>query len=371
MNIHKNVKSSYRTLRRTLSNNRLFDYWWLLEQEVDSWSVWVSLPLSRRIWLWRHGYTSLNGKLYDFDGEPAETFLSELQRKRFYERINERHRYLLDDKLSQHWMLADHPTHRPTAFGLVRRGYVHRVPGTERSGPPRPVSDWFPEQLRTESPLVLKQLRGTGGKEVIVCRYEDGRFLLDGEELSEERLCDRLRELPSYLVTEFVDQHDYADELYPHSTNTMRIVTLWDDEAEELLTPVAVHRVGTERSRPVDNFSSGGVAAEIDLETGELGAAAQYPFSGDVQWYSTHPDTGSEIEGAVVPEWNSVRETVERIARENSHIPVLGWDIVVNGENEPVIIEVNTGTGVQFIQVHRPLLQDERVASIVSRTLQE
>jgi hypothetical protein len=37
----------------------------------------------------------------------------------------------------------------------------------------------------------------------------------------------------------------------------------------------------------------------------------------------------------------------------------------------PVIIEVNAGTGVQFIQVHRPLLQDERVASIVRRILRD
>lgn len=352
------------------SENRLRDYKWLIEQEVDSWTQWVSIPLRRRLWLLRHGFTSPCGKLYDFDDNGQEAYLSELQRYRLFRATNGEHRYLLDDKLSQHWMLADHPENRPTAFGVIDRGFVHGVAGGDLEGDPIPVSDWLPDAVRTQEKLVLKQLRGSGGKEVLVCAYDEG-YTLDGEPVTERTLCEAAKQLSGYLVTEHVTQHAYADSLYPHATNTMRLLTIWDEQAGELLTPVAVHRIGTDRSRPVDNLSVGGLSAEIDFETGELSRAAQLPFSGEVPWYSAHPDTGAPIEGERVPKWETVRSTVEQFAMETTNIPIIGWDILVDESGVPVVIEANTGTDVQLLQVHQPLLDDPRVAEVLSRYLPE
>jgi len=368
MSIHGTVKSSYIGFLRSLSNDPRLDYKWFLEQEVDTWSNWVPLRPHRRLWLWRHGFTSPCGKLYDFDAYDPEAFLSDLQQLRLYESINGGHRYLLDDKLSQHWMLADYPEHRPTAFGLVDRGHVHGIADTAYDGEPVPVSDWLPEAVRRESRVVLKQLRGLGGKEVLVCAYDDG-FVLDGNPVTEAELCEEVAELSCYLATEYVHQHSYADDLYPHAPNTIRILTVWDDEAGELLFAAAVHRIGTERSRPIDNFSRGGLSAPIDPETSELGRAASNPRSGEVPRYATHPDTGAQIEGASIPHWETVRSTVERIALDNTNIPMIGWDILVDESGEAVVIEANTGCEFDLLQVHGPLLEDDRVAAVVSRHL--
>ena len=370
MNVHTAAKSSYLGFQRALSTNRLLDYKWLVEQEVNSWDHWIPTSLTRRLWLLRHGFTSPYGKLYDIETHGPDAFLSELQRYRFYRSINGRHRYLVDDKLSQHWMLADYPENRPDAYGLLDGGYVKGVAGTTLDGAEVPVAEWLPETLRDRGRLVMKQLRGKGGKEVIVCEY-DGGFVLDGDSVSETHLCASVADLSGYLVTEYVDQHEYANELYPHAPNTIRLFTLWDEVAGELLTPMAVHRIGTERSRPIDNFSAGGVSAEIDLQTGEIGRAVQYPFSGEVSWYESHPDTGAQIEGARVPNWATVRSTIERMARDNTHIPAIGWDVLLDESGTPVVLEANTGTDFDMMQVHRPLLLDDRVADVVSRYLPE
>jgi hypothetical protein len=367
----KGAKRAYLGAGSSLTHNPLADLKWFFEQEADSWVTWMDIPPAKRLWYWRHGFTSPTAKLYDIDTYGPDAFVSELQRNKLFASLNGAHRYLIDDKLSQHWMLADYPETRPEAYGFLDHGHVHGIPGTEFEGGARPVAEWLPEALRTHEKLVVKHLRGEGGKEVFVYAYDgtDG-FQIDGEPVSEADLCAAAAELSGYLVSAFVTQHAYADDLYPHATNTMRFFTLWDDEAGELLVPAAVHRIGTEASRPIDNFSIGGIASWIDLETGTLGPAAQIPLDGgDVPWYSTHPDTGAQIEGVTVPHWQAIRETVERLALENTYIPAIGWDILLDESGEPVVLEANTGTGFDLIQVHRPLLADERVAAVASRHL--
>jgi hypothetical protein len=265
-------------------------------------------------------------------------------------------------------MLSEHPEHRPTAYGFVDRGYVHGVANTEFDRRPVPVAEWFPEALRAHSKLVLKQLRGLGGHQVVVCEYDAG-FSLDGEAVSEAALCERVSELSGYLVTAFVHQHSYAEALYPEATNTIRVLTMWDDERGELVVPAVIQRIGTDRSRPVDNYSQGGLTADVDSKTGTIGRAARKPFSGDLRWFSSHPDTGAPIEGETVPHWQEVLSTVRELAKENTHIPVIGWDIVLGEGGSPVVLEANTGTDITMFQVHRPLLTDPRVDEFVSRHL--
>lgn len=370
MGVHAAVKSAYLQVGKALRHNRLGDYKWFAEQEVNTWKHWVDMPLRDRLWLWRHGFPSPFGKLYDLETHGPDAFLSELQRYRFYRSINGGHRYLVDDKLSQHWMLSEHPENRPTAFGVLDRGRFHGISDTELAGGPGAISDVVPSLLREEGRLVVKQLRGKGGSEVRICAYDDG-FRLDDEPTTEAALCDTLAGLEGYLVTEHVAQHDYAERLYPHSPNTIRLLTIWDDEAGELLTPFAAQRIGTERSRPIDNFSAGGLSAEIDLETGEIGTGAQFPFDGEVHRYSRHPDTDAPIEGERVPEWDRVRTTVEEIALEHTNVPAIGWDVILDRSGHPVIIEANTGTGFDMLQVHRPLLLDPRIARIAARHLDD
>jgi hypothetical protein len=138
-----------------------------------------------------------------------------------------------------------------------------------------------------------------------------------------------------------------------------------------LFTPVGIHRIGTARSSPIDNFSAGGFSVALDLETGTLEYAVQFPFDGTASWFSSHPDTGEEIYGTQIPHWDRIRNTVEQIARDNTNIPIIGWDILLNTDGQPVILEANTGTSLDLLQVHQPLLTDPDIARVVSRYLPE
>lgn len=368
MDGHAVAKSWYLRLQQMVASNPLSDYTWFIEQEVNTWADWTPMPLRQRIWLWRRGFTSPCARLYDFSEHDPASYLSELQRYRFYRAINGSHRYRLDDKLSQHWMLADHAPHRPRAFGLINEGHVHGMAGTCFDGSPRAVADWLPDVLAEESELVLRHVRGHGGSEVIRCSY-DGEFHLDGAPVSEAELIEVVSQLSGYLVSEFVDQHAYASAIYPRATNTIRVLTIWDRDRSVPYVPIAVHRIGTDLSQPVDNFSQGGLSSRVELDTGTLGPAARVEPGRDLTWYDHHPDTDASITDTTIPGWARIIETIETIACQASDIPVIGWDVLLDADAVPRILEANTGPDIDLLQLHQPLLTDDRMAVMVQRTL--
>lgn len=365
MSLHARVRSSYRTAKRRVTSGPLRAYLWFLEREADLLADHFDLSIGRRVALWRRGFTSRCAPLYAFEEHGYEPYLSELARVRLFDELNGKHRYLLDDKLAQHWLLSGFPANRPTVFGVVDDGWVHGG-GTGRDT--RPAAVAVPSLLREHSRLVVKRLRGTGGTGVLVCEHNDG-FQIDGESVSESQLCARIDQLSPGIITEYVHQHAYAADLYPNAVNTIRLLTVWDDDSEEVDLLGAVQRIGTDASAPVDNFSAGGLSAAIDTDTGRLGPGVRKAYPDGVERVSTHPDTGSRIEDARVPGWRSLQRVVTRIAEATATVPAVGWDVVLNETGTPVVVEANTSPDVDLFQVHEPLLADPDFARIVDRAL--
>ncbi|SEP91655.1 sugar-transfer associated ATP-grasp domain-containing protein [Natrinema salaciae] len=337
------------------------------------------IPPRRRLELYRRGFLSASGVLYDFESNDPADYLTDYQRFVATKRINGHWNASIDNKLAFHWMLGEFPAHRPVVYGLLTNGRFHAFdpaagraaltdgglglerPSEAATGKPteRPI-DWVDDTLSEGDRLVLKWFRGGGGNTVHFLERADGEYLFDGVPTVESVLGEMLADLEDYLVCKFVEQADYADELLADTANTIRVLTMYDHLAGEAFIPMAIHRIGTRDSAPVDNFSSGGLSAPIDRETGRLGTAAEYPRHGTVGWHETHPETGARIEGTSIPGWEEIRDRLLEIAETFSFAPYIGWDLVVTGEGEFRIIGANSYPDVASLQVHRPLLTDAR-----------
>ncbi|USZ72700.1 sugar-transfer associated ATP-grasp domain-containing protein [Natronosalvus halobius] len=344
------------------------------------------LSRRERLWLYRRRFLSKSGVVYDFDTYDPSLYLDDFQRYVRTGRINDHWGALIDNKLAFHEILGKFPSHRSTVHGLLRDGWFHAFDSSDNtvvasdggielerptdpdvSRPTRDPIDWFDETLSDGEQLVLKWFSGGGGNNVHFLERRDGSYLYDGGQMTDTELARTLADLQDYLVCEFVEQGEYAAELYPDTTNTIRALTMYDEHAQEAFIPIAVQRIGTSDSAPVDNFSRGGLCAKVDRETGALSAGAQYYHSDSVVWHDTHPETGARIEGTKVPGWDEIRTRLLEIANELSYMPYVGWDIVVTGDGEFKIIEGNSQTGVASLQVHRPLLADERTRRFYRR----
>ena len=346
------LKEIYHQLRQLQS---------LIEAERESSDV-ASLSFVDRTRYWRRGFLSRSAVLYDFETYGYGGFLTDYERYVKTRGINGRFGYALDNKLLTYGVLSGFDEHLPDLHGIIDDGTFRSIPipipTTGTRGPTRPAIEWV-DDLDSGETVVVKWVLGGGGHNVMVLtRTEDG-YRLNGDHTSRAALRERLADLEDYIVTDLADQADYADAIYPEATNTVRAVTMWDTERDEPFIARAIHRIATDETRPTDNWSQGGLSALID--GGRLGEAVTYPDDGELVWTETHPNTGRRIEGAEIPGWDRVRERVLRIAGSVPYLPYVGWDLVITDDGEFEIIEANNYPGMKSLQVHGPLLRDERV----------
>ena len=141
----------------------------------------------------------------------------------------------------------------------------------------------------------------------------------------------------NHVFEETLVQHPLVSDIYPHSLNTLRIVTcMMDDERVELVS--ALMRLGANQSI-VDNASNGGMFIGVDLESGRLASYARQFFAFGGNMHTNHPDTGFRFDGFTVPHFQAALATVKTAA---AYLPyrLVGWDIAIT-EKGPVLMEGN------------------------------
>lgn len=90
----------------------------------------------------------------------------------------------------------------------------------------------------------------------------------------------------------------------------------------------------------VDNVSAGGIACGI-REDGRCKNEA-YAYYGER--CDRHPN-GSKFSDCIIPSYDRVKELVYREQAKMAHFRLISWDIAVSKDGEPILVEVNLGSG--------------------------
>ena len=336
------------SVRRAYRKRR---YWqWLIRDERRN---PFSPPWSERLRAWRHGFLSRSYRWFGLDAREAGDYLTDWARYMRTSDLNEPYARVLDDKLVFHEVFRRYPGLLPEAYALLRRGTVVPISSTVRIASIDDVLGLLTRNGR----LVLKPTTGGGGANVMVLdgrRAQDGIALGGvGRTLVEARAF--LQSRREQLVTEYVECAGYARAIFSGSSNTVRMLTVWEEETGEAFLPYAIHKFGTSRSGGVDNFARGGVAAWIDVESGRMGPAISMGPDGRPVYSSVHPETGAPVEGVIVPRWREAAERMLQLARQHPYLPYVGWDLAITDDGLRVF-EGNSFTGNEIFQLERPLL---------------
>jgi hypothetical protein len=214
--------------------------------------------------------------------------------------------------------------------------------------------------------LVLKGTKGWGGSDIVVMEDLGGEISLAGIPVSRVEAHRHLASRKEHLLVEYVEQAAYAREIFPDSANSIRMLTMIDLDTGEPFLARAVHRFGSRNTRRMDNFTQGGICAMVDPETGRLSRGIRVLPSGRPETIDSHPDTGAQITGVVIPGWQDVLRRVLEIAGEHPYLPYVGWDVVVTA-NGPRLLEGNANSGTDVLQVHGPLLAEPRIRRFYKR----
>ena len=178
------------------------------------------------------------------------------------------------------------------------------------------------------------------------------KFFLNGKQ-NLSAIYDEIVKLPVGLLEETVVQDKEMDKLCPNLLQTVRFTVFKHKDGPRIL--FATLKTSIYKNSIVDNATSGGVFANIDLDTGMLQTNAYRFLSSyedienfgihlfDENGLDSHPVTGTKFKGFQLPRFNESKEFVLDIAKNVNFYNrrLLGIDIAIT-EKGPVLIEVNT-----------------------------
>ena len=183
--------------------------------------------------------------------------------------------------------------------------------------------------------VIIKPSRKSEGRRVCMFSAKDGVTDLEGKTVAQ--LFKEYKK--DFLIQDWVRQHADMAALNPTSVNTIRVLSY--RSGMDVLIIYSVARIGRSGA-VIDNQSAGGICTTISKE-GKLGKEA---FGGYSEDGITKTDTGIELEGYQLPSYEKVIEMVKRLHLKLPFFNIVGWDIAIQQDGEPVLIEFNTNPGL-------------------------
>lgn len=286
------------------------------------------------------GFLADQWALYELDGKKKKEYLSEFDwyRSRY---INAPFDYLLNNKVLTTQVLGQY-VRMPEIYYLKTRDCLVRMDG----GPAAPGD--VLRTLEREGTLFIKPIDKGKGNGVERLHF-DGTDYWENQtrrtRAEMEQLFDRRT---NWYLSEAIRQHDYAASLYDRTLNTIRVITLRSPKTQRFEVFFAVQRVGTSATIPVDNASQGGLICRIDLETGRLSHAKSLHTK---TVYEEHPDSHTRFDSVCVPDWPAMKAEVLALAEKLPYMHFVAWDIIKMPDGRSCVIEANTSSGVNIIQI--------------------
>lgn len=217
----------------------------LLELLQTEWNFPLSkqFSLRERLALWKDGFLSESGLLYDFENHARGDYLNDYAR--FTKaRMNGVYTTLLDNKVMFDAVMRPFQQNIPKSYAVLINKKFQSLMQDPRMCSPQAVVDW----CMAGNDIVLKPLDGGGGSGIKVITEAEGELFRNGERIGADELARMLAGLDRYLIQEKIEQADYARVIYPRATNTIRALTMWNTDSDKPFIATAVHRFGSDRS---------------------------------------------------------------------------------------------------------------------------
>lgn len=156
------------------------------------------------------------------------------------------------------------------------------------------------------------------------------------------------------IIQEPIKQSEIINKLSASSVNTIRVLSLLNSREVKIYSSVI--RMGIKGSK-TDNASSGGIICGIEIN----GNLKDIAFDLRGNKYLCHPETGLKFNEIKIPNYDKILEKVKEIAINIPHFRLVSWDIALDFNNEPVLIEANLCYGgLDFHQLNNgPLFKDD------------
>lgn len=209
--------------------------------------------------------------------------------------------------------------------------------------------------LKSYAQFVYKPaLLSGGGRNVVKVELKD----VDDSYLME------LISKSDFIIQDVILQSPFMAKFNESSVNTIRMLTLNINDNATLLSSFI--RSGSSSSF-VDNFSSsGGVIVGIDSSgrLSDYGIAKKKDGNGFEKVKTAR--SGLAFEGQIVPNFEQIKETVLAYCKNFPSANLIGWDIALDADDNPIVIEINLDSAdIEPHQIFNGPVFGERTSEVI------
>ncbi|PPD45166.1 MAG: hypothetical protein CTY15_05140 [Methylocystis sp.] len=196
----------------------------------------------------------------------------------------------------------------------------------------------------------VESFQSLGALALLGCDAAKGELLAVGDKrLTVEATLDDIEKHYSagYLFQRMVKPHHDLIPAIGERLATVRILTIATPDGPKAF------RAGWKipaAGNVADNFwRSGNMLAGLDFETGRI-VRATSGVGFEMKNVTRHPDTGAELIGLAVPDWEKMKATAVEGAKVLRHFGIIGWDMAATDDG-PVIVEANETPDFGLVQI--------------------
>lgn len=254
----------------------------------------------------------------------------------FYKKNHhERDRYLTTYRCQK--LLKKFGYYNDTTYGKIAEyktfaDFIHRQwIIADKDTEPQTIKNFIAKQ----GTVFAKPDHGDQGKGVMKIKADDNAAI-------EELLNDCKKDV--YVVEGAIEQIPEISAINPSSINTVRAYTLLKKNGETKILGIML-RVGRKGSH-VDNWGSGGVGYDFDIETGVCVGFGRDKKNNP---YIFHPDSNVQMIGFRLPDFEQLKKIIIELSHKVPEARFVGWDIAIS-PNGYELVEMNCPGGHDFLQ---------------------
>lgn len=183
--------------------------------------------------------------------------------------------------------------------------------------------------------VIAKPNAGEQGKGVMKIKVEDQTKINELLDLKSHNV---------FVLEECLKNIEDLDRMNPSSLNTIRCYTMIDKEGKDRIMEIML-RVGAPGSH-VDNWGSGGVGYNFDIETGICKGPG---IDKKGKTHMLHPGSQFPVVGYKLPDYEKLLDYIHQLMNVDRTARFVGWDIALT-PNGYDLVEMNCPGGHDFLQ---------------------
>ena len=295
-------------------------------------------------------------------GLSKDNYFSYLSSKKYnsIHPINGYYSKIIDDKINIKYVLngTELSDYMPDYYFIIdESGIIRPMMDIDSKNKTSSVNDVI-ALLKEKKKLALKLITGSIGKGFYKAEYKNDNIYVNDTLMHRNDFAVFIPTLKNYIVSEYLNPHPYIAEFWPNTANTLRFLVGSVNGEWRMLKSFI--RFGSSKSGVVENFNAGGVLCYID-DSGHfyggyvIGKKRKHSYAIKVDY---HPDTNKLLDGQI-PCWNEIIRCSQGIERLLPQTRYLGFDFVVTDNNNIKLLEINSLTSLDSIQMDKSILKTD------------